>query len=147
MKNILVAVDFSAGTAGVVGAALSLAQAFRSSVRLVHIAAGEPDFIGYEPGPQVVRDIVAHRLKEEHRQLEELEKIFRSEGLTVAALLIGGIPVDKIVKEAAEFHADLVILGSHGHGPLHDLMVGSVTAGVLRKARCPVLVVPCPKPA
>ena len=33
-------------------------------------------------------------------------------------------------------------MGSHGHGAIYELLVGSVTEGVLRKARCPVLVVP-----
>ena len=37
---------------------------------------------------------------------------------------------------------DLLVCGSRGRGPLGRVMLGSVAAGVLRKARCPVLVVP-----
>ncbi|MEO8353471.1 MAG: universal stress protein, partial [Chthoniobacteraceae bacterium] len=41
-----------------------------------------------------------------------------------------------------EHGADMIVMGSHGHGSFYELLVGSVTSGVLRDARCPVLVVP-----
>jgi len=37
------------------------------------------------------------------------------------------------------------VMGSHGHGAVYNLLVGSVTAGVLKSAKCPVLVVPSKK--
>ena len=43
---------------------------------------------------------------------------------------------------ARETGADLVIMGSHGHGALYHLFTGSVVTGVLRRIDCPVLVVP-----
>ena len=38
--------------------------------------------------------------------------------------------------------ADLIVMGSHGHGALFEFLVGSATSGVLRAARVPVVVVP-----
>jgi hypothetical protein len=36
----------------------------------------------------------------------------------------------------------MIVMGSHGHGALFNLLMGTVCNGVLRKARCPVVVVP-----
>jgi nucleotide-binding universal stress UspA family protein len=47
----------------------------------------------------------------------------------------------------AAVHADLLVLGSHGHGRLHHAVLGSVSEECVRHARCPVVVVPAPAPA
>jgi nucleotide-binding universal stress UspA family protein len=57
--------------------------------------------------------------------------------------VVEGHPVDRLV-EAAE-GADLLVLSSHGHGRMHQAIVGSVAAGCIRRASCPVLVVPAPQ--
>jgi nucleotide-binding universal stress UspA family protein len=38
------------------------------------------------------------------------------------------------------------VVGSHGHGAAYDLLVGSISAGIIRKAEVPVVVVPAEKP-
>jgi nucleotide-binding universal stress UspA family protein len=53
-----------------------------------------------------------------------------------------GYPWPEIVKELHEWDGDLVILGTHGHSRLERLLIGSVTADVLREAPCSVLAVP-----
>ena len=145
MKNVLVALDFSPVTADVMRAATEVAGAFGAFVRLVHIAAPNPDFVGYEAGPQTVRDVIAVHLRDDHRKLQELELEMRKAGVNVTALLVQGDTVGKILKEASDFGADLIVVGSHGHSALHDLIAGSVAEGVLRKSPCPVLVVPSPR--
>lgn len=57
-----------------------------------------------------------------------------------------GFSLEEIVQELKDWQADLVVLGTHGHGRLDRLLIGSVTSDVLREARCNVLVVP-PAPA
>ena len=146
MKQILAAVDFSPVTEAVATHAITMARAHGATVRLVHVAPPEPDFVGYEPGPQTVRDHIARGLRGEHRKLQEMERRLAGEGLAVRALLVQGDAAEKILKEAAEMHADLIILGSHGHGKLYELLVGSVAEAVLRRAPCPVLIVPRPRP-
>jgi len=148
MQTILVAVDFSNVTEAVVGTAAIIARQFGSSVYLIHVVPPDPDFVGYDAGPDVVRDAVAHQFREEHRKLQELESTLQpqeGEGRNVA-LLIQGQTVEKLLQEQDRLGADMLVLGSHGHGALHNLLVGSVAEGVLRGARCPVLVVPSPKP-
>jgi nucleotide-binding universal stress UspA family protein len=147
MKTILVPVDFSDVTPLVAASAETIARKFGSRLVLLHVSEPEPDFIGFEPGPMAVRTVVARDFRREHQRLDELKASIATEGLEVLALHIQGPLVDKIIDEAAKHHADLIVMGSHGHGALFEFLVGSVTSGVLRAARCPVLVVPADKTA
>lgn len=142
MKNILVPVDYSDATAAVIESAVAAAQAFGAKLTLLHVVMPEPGFVGFEPGPESVREAVAADYRAEHRQADELKQGVAARGMPVEALCIQGVAEEKIVAEAERLGADLIVMGSHGHGALYNLLVGSVTGGVLRRARCPVLVVP-----
>ena len=52
--------------------------------------------------------------------------------------------MEEILKTAREIAADFVVMGSHGHGSVYNLLVGSVTEGVLKAGERPVLLVPAP---
>jgi universal stress protein E len=54
----------------------------------------------------------------------------------------GETPADEIVRMATEEGAGLLVLGTHGHGLIRRALIGSVAAGVARRAPCPVLLVP-----
>jgi len=142
MKNILAAVDFSDVSDKVVAQAATLAGAFEASVYLLHIAEPDPDFVGYDAGPQVARDAVAERFRDSHRQLQELADKLRSDGIDAHALLIQGPFIEKIVSEAERLGSDLIITGAHNKGLVSRVLLGSVSEGLLREARIPVLVVP-----
>ncbi len=142
MKTILVPVDFSDCMLALLETATSMATAFAAHVILLHVAAPEPEFIGYEPGPQTVRDSVARQFAAEHHRLHEEEKHLLAKGVETKALFVQGFPVEKIIHEAKRYDVDLIIMGSHGHGVWRHLLVGSVTEGVMRQVNCPVLVVP-----
>lgn len=145
MKTLLVCVDFSETTDVVINTAVAVASAFKSKVFLLHVAAPDPDFVTYEPGPQSERDSVAEHLREDHRRLQALEARLTGEGLDATAMLVQGATAGKILEEVGRVHADWVVMGSHGHGAVYELLVGSVTDAVVRKAVCPVLVVPSPR--
>jgi nucleotide-binding universal stress UspA family protein len=142
MKIILAPVDFSDVTDAVVQAAGEIAKAFQASLYLLHIAPPDPYFVGYEPGPQTVRDTIAQQIHKEQHQLQELESQVKGKGYDVHALLVQGATTEKILQEAKRLEADMIVVGSHGHGALQKLLVGSVAEGILRKAPCPVLIVP-----
>ena len=142
MKTILVPVDFSDVTSRVTDTAVRMAKGFSARLILLHVAPPEPEFIGYDPGPQSVRNSVARELVEEHKHIHAIDHALEAEGLKVTSLVIQGYAVEKIIDESKKHHVDLIVMGSHGHGLLHTLLVGSVTEGVLRNATCPVLVVP-----
>jgi nucleotide-binding universal stress UspA family protein len=142
MKTILVPIDFSDVTTAVVDTARDFAVAFDSRLVLLNVAEPEPDFVGFEAGPPTVRVAMARDFKVERQRLDELKTKCAAGGMEVMALHIQGPIVDKILHEAGEQQADLIVMGSHGHGALYDLLVGSVTHGVVKSARCPVVVVP-----
>ena len=142
MKSILVPVDFSDATPRVIETARQMAGAFGGRIVLLHVVEPEPDFVGFEPGPATMRMSVARDFKAEHLQLDKLKESLTGTGLDVIALQIRGSTAEKILHEAATHEAGLIVMGSHGHGALYELLVGSVTTGVLKDARCPVVVVP-----
>ena len=142
VHTLLVPIDFSDVTPNVLEAAGTLARAFKSRIVLLHIAEPEPDFVGFEPGPVSVRSSVAKEFHSQHKGLDEAKHQLADTGIEVLALHIQGSTVEKIIHESAQQKADIIVLGSHGHGALHNLLTGSVAAGVLKSAKCPVLVVP-----
>ena len=142
MKTILVPVDFSDVTTRVLDASRNMARALGAKLVLLHVSEPEPDFVGFEPGPMAVRTSVARDFRKEHQKLDELRTQAAADGVEVLALHIQGPIVDKVLDQALEHHADLIVMGSHGHGALYEFLVGSVTSGVLRAAKCPVLVIP-----
>jgi nucleotide-binding universal stress UspA family protein len=142
VRKILAAVDFSPVSKQVTLQAASLAEAFSAELTLVHVAAPDPEFVGYEAGPQTVRDDRAHEIRGEHRELQSAADGLRQRGLAARALLVQGPPVKSILAEAEKLQADVIVIGSHGHGALYRALLGSVGEGVVRASQCPVLVVP-----
>jgi nucleotide-binding universal stress UspA family protein len=140
--NILVAIDFSDATETIVLQAEKIAAALSATVWLLHVAEPEPDFIGYQPGPQTERDFLAERFHAEHRSIQQIADRLRTTGLETTALLIQGATAETIVDQASKLKVDMIIVGSHGRGAMYQLLVGSVSEGVLRVAACPTLVVP-----
>ncbi len=147
MRVILAAVDFSPVSDAVVAQAAALAAALRGSLYLVHVAAPDPDFIGYGAGPSSVRHSVASELRDTHRRLQDLSAGLRDGGLDCTALLVQGSTPETLIDEADRLDADLIVLGSHGHGILRRALLGSVSEHVLHHARRPLLIVPTPRPA
>lgn len=145
MKNIVVTVDFSDTTESVIENARAVARAFGSRLTLIHVTPPEPDFVGFEPGPQTVRDHLAEVFHGQHKQLQDLATRLRSDSIETKALLVQGPTVETIMRESEALGADLIVVGSHGHGAIYDLLLGSISEGVVRRARCPVLIVPSPR--
>jgi len=142
MKNIMVAVDFNDSIGELMVYADSLAQKFSSKVWVLHVAEPEPDFVGYEPGPQYIRDIKAEEYREEHHNLQEVCKNFLSEDIEAEALLIQGSTVETVMEEAQKLNIDLLIVGTHKHSFLHNLLQESISLELFKKAEIPMLTIP-----
>jgi nucleotide-binding universal stress UspA family protein len=142
MKRIIAAVELSEASDGVVAAARELAAAFDARVWLVHVAAPDPEFVGYEAGPQTVRDDVAEHLREEHRDLQRRASELRDADLDAHALLVQGSTADTILSLAERLEADAIVMGRHNRGALARVFLGSTSEGVLRGAGCPIWIAP-----
>ncbi|MCK7593037.1 universal stress protein [Pseudomarimonas salicorniae] len=140
--KLLVALDLSGSSAQVLEVAKGMARATAASLWLLHVAEPEPDFVGYEAGPQVVRDQVAEAHRRDHGQIQAHARALRDEGMEVTALQIQGSIAQAILDEAERLAVDLIIMGTHGHGAVFDLIVGSTSQAVLRSSALPVLLVP-----
>jgi nucleotide-binding universal stress UspA family protein len=139
--SLLVTIDFSAVTDAQLEIASQLAGPNRE-IHLLHVTEPDPSFVGLAAGPEEVQHQVAVELQRAHDDLEALADRLRGRGHAVRSLLVPGPTVQTILEQAEKLDADLVVMGSHGRGKLFDLVVGSVSAGVIRKSSVPVLVVP-----
>jgi len=142
MKNILVAIDFSPITHRLVDKASIFAEKFDAKLWLVHIAAPDPTFVGFDVGPQYIRDSKAEVLRTERRELQDFAKKLKERGLKAEALLIQGPTADTLVEEAHKLQADLIVLGTEDHGAIFKVIFGSVWEDVVKQSNVPVLLVP-----
>ena len=140
--KILTAVDFSDPTDMILRVTSKLAKRLEARVWLLHVAEPEPDFVGYNTGPDVVRGQVANEYREEHRAIQKLADSLREAWVDATALLIQGPTVETTLKQSRKLDVDLIVVGSHGHSAIYDVLVGSYSAGILRKSDVPVMVVP-----
>lgn len=141
-KNILVAVDFNDTIGELMGYAESIAQKFGAKIWVVHVAEPSPDFTGYEVGPQYIRDVKAEEFREEHRRLQAISKLFVDQNIESEALLIQGSTVQTIIEEVKKLNADLLIVGTHKHGFLFNILSENVSLELLKKAEVPFLAIP-----
>jgi nucleotide-binding universal stress UspA family protein len=142
MKNILVTIDFDIKTTLLIDNAYKLANVFDSKIWLVHIAAPDPDFVGYDIGPQYIRDSRAHELREEHKQLQDYAKELNEKNIEAEGLLIQGATIEMIIQESKKFHIDLIIAGHHKHNFLYNAFIESVSRGIIEASKIPILIIP-----
>ena len=143
--ELLVAIDFSDSTESILETVKVIAKSSGSKIWLIHVAAPEPDFVGYSVGPQTERDVVAKGFHEEHKMLQQYAKGLREEGFECVALLVQGETVKTILHEADKLSVEMIILGTHGKSAVMKMLVGSTSEGLLRHSPVPVLIVPTRK--
>lgn len=158
MKKLIAAVDFSKNTDAVLEQAATLAKALDTKLWIMHVVSDEmqattyeattqfsayaPEFITMPGDVQLARDLSAEEFKREHQQLLGMSSSLRESGVDAQAILLKGNASKLILEKAEGLAADIIILGSHGHGLFHKALLGSVSEAVIRHARCNVLIVP-----
>jgi len=140
MKKILIATDGSHSAHEALELGLDLAAEQEAKAVVVHVAP-RVDVMPYA-GFAVVAPTVPHELSEHDREpLQEAVEIAAERGVDVETELLDGNPADEIVAFADTIDADLIVVGSRGHGAIASALLGSVSRGVLHESRRPVLVV------
>jgi nucleotide-binding universal stress UspA family protein len=143
--KLLVAVDLSESTQTIVEKVEEINKEYRAKVWILHNAEPEPDILEFKVDPLAARETLAKKFHNEHCQIQEIANRLRKAGLDATALLVHGSTVEAILKEASDLDVDMIVVGTHGRGAMYKLLVGSVSEGVLRKSRYPVLVIPTHK--
>ena len=140
--RVLIADDGSAGASEAVALAESIAWPADSTLRVVTVfepivmpTAGLGDR-GGAVAPELDAAIREHAGESLRAVVERLQ----APGRGVEGQTLNGRAASMIVKAAGDFGADLVIVGSRGHGSIASLLLGSVSGEVVDHAPCPVLV-------
>ena len=148
MKTILVAIENIDGTSlasPVIEHTMELAHSFSSKVWLVHVVPR----LGTTPFTvprEMLRDQAATELHHEHKFMQHLTGALRDRGINATALLVEGVTVKTILKEADRLDADLIVVGSHSHGLLYRALLDGTGERLLNESTRPILFVPEPPP-
>jgi nucleotide-binding universal stress UspA family protein len=137
IDRMLVPVDFSDVTTTLAERATALAAAYDAAVDLVHVVEPMPSVTTMGEGwvgPELIPQLVDQAGKE----LERLAEAVGAE-VPVATHVSQGPPASAILDTAADRESDLIAMASHGRTGLERVMLGSVTARVVRRAECPVV--------
>jgi nucleotide-binding universal stress UspA family protein len=163
MNRILVPIDFSDVTPPMIDVARQLAKTLGAEIRLIHVkeltAGATPGTLGYGlagmpelapmsgvpvPGFQPMPETIAEDEDQKSKLVGWQEEIAQ-DGIKVSLHEPSGAVAEEILNQADEFDADLIVMGTHGHGAMYNLLVGSGTKGVLKHSTRPVLLVPASK--
>jgi nucleotide-binding universal stress UspA family protein len=138
-KCIIVATDFSESAQCAVDLAIEMAQKFEASLTLVHCWEA-PSYV-YGGGLYVSADFVTPIERAANRCLEEALTELKKRVPGATSVLRSGGAWEEILVAAAEAHAELIVVGTHGRRGLNRALLGSVAEKVVRMAKLPVLTV------
>lgn len=137
MNRIVIATDGSEGAWAAVEEGVELAVETGAEVTFVTVRPRISTLLGDE--------LYQHRLTEQLAQaraaLEPAEAEARRAGIEYDSDILEGDPVECIAQAARGWMADLVVVGSRGHGAVASAMIGSVSRGLLNRSPAPLMIV------
>ena len=146
LNRVLVATDFSEPSMAALRYGRGLAAAFHAALHVVHVV---PDSMALPWATMAdglaMADVQKQWEREARERLEQLIPENERPGLAVRLVTLAGDPVRQMTAYAADHDVDLLVLGTHGRGPLSHLVLGSVAERIVRTAPCPVLTVRHPQ--
>ena len=136
---VVVGVDGSAASVAALGWAARYASASGARVRTL-LAWHYPGTVGGPPpgrAPEAIRDQTEEQM---HQTLDEaIAKAYAGQDASgVEKAIAYGHPAQALIEASRE--ADLLVVGSHGHGAFTGMLVGSVSIHCVTSAHCPVVV-------
>jgi nucleotide-binding universal stress UspA family protein len=138
LRRVLMTTDLSELSSAVYLRALDLVMAMRQEAEpeLRMLLVVGHDLSSPPPMRQAVIDDLAHRDLGEF-----LRRLPPATPQALGKVRLGNA-AHEIVAEAAEWDADLLVLGTHGRGGVSRFLIGSVAEAVLRRALCDILIIP-----
>lgn len=149
IQRILVAIDFSDSGNAALQQAKELAEIFHAQLEVLHVVEEPFGYVASSHGYIPELDAFLESLNSAARaQLNEVLTPAEVEHFQARLSLKSGTPYAEIVRFAKDHNADLIVMGTHGRGPLRQMFLGSVAEKVVRYASCSVLTVrhPAPEP-
>ena len=142
LQNICVPVDFSDTSVAALKYAKALAEAFQARLHLLHVLVQWVPDGDFPVSPQFYVGLEESARKQLDAQLTSEEQTKYKAQLSLVSGLSEFV---EIIRYAREKKVDLLVLGTHGRGPIAHMLLGSVAEKVVRKAPCPVLTVRHPE--
>jgi nucleotide-binding universal stress UspA family protein len=139
-RRILFATDFSPASEKALQAARLLARKFGASLRVVHVVDNAP-VLSYYTAVYQARALEGTRRQQARKALDKLMSRQLAKGARARAEVRVGNPAEQILKAARGWRAQLIVLGTHGFGPLARTLLGSTADKVVRRSSVPVLTV------
>lgn len=148
-ERILVPLDGSEHSVRALETAVEIAKKFDGKITLIHVySVVRPVSVSpittAETGtlaPEVFSQLVEAARKAGVGILADGKKRVEAEGVQVETSLREGHVVEEILKTAEEGEFGLIVVGGRGLSRIKEMLLGSVSHGVTRRASCPVLVV------
>ena len=141
IHSILVPIDFSIHSKNALKYAIPMAKQFGASLHLVYVV--EPTIYPADLGfGQVVLPGVEDELRE--KGAEELRSLIEREigrKVKASSTVRTGNPHQEILNEAEEKMVDMIVVATHGHSGVEQMLFGSTADRIVRNARCPVLTI------
>ena len=134
VKHIAAALGRDEGDAAIVGRALSLAKAEGAMLTLVHVVDSASAHV-------YSHEVYDEHTRDDEQYLLDIAEELRLSGVVVEIGLAYGDPSKELVAFAESHHVDLLVMGSHGHRLLGDLLWGQTVDPVRHQVDIPVLVV------
>src|SRR5258708_7556292 len=146
IKRILVCSDGSEHALRAAALGAEIAAKFEAKVTILSVYNAPPMVLPVagipEPNPYIAVETLQHMNEEYHNDVhEKTDRIFQDSGVAYDPIREMGQPVQVITEMAEKTNADLIVLGSRGHGGFQRLLMGSVSDGVMHHAHCGVLIV------
>lgn len=142
LRRMLVAIDVFAAARPTLGAARRFAELLEMQVRVVHVV--EPARFPTVVPLSLDMNAFAERSRVEFQRVLELEL---PDVPADERVVRRGRADEEIAEEAAAWHADLLVVGSHGRGWIDRLLIGSTTERLVNRLPASLLVVPIKEPA
>jgi nucleotide-binding universal stress UspA family protein len=142
VRRILHPTDFSRASGAAFLKAVALAKESRAQLLLVHVLLPPTPFIGDGYiSPKTYEELEASARRGAQRELAKVVAKAQKAKARVKAVLLEGVPYDRIARVARSKRADLIVMGTHGRSGLSKFFLGSVAERVIALAPCPVLTV------
>jgi len=142
VRRILHPTDFSRASGAAFLKAVALAKESRAQLLLVHVMLSPTPFIGDGyVSPKTYEELEASARRGAQRELAKVVAKAQKAKARVKAVLLEGVPYDRIARVARSKRADLIVMGTHGRSGLSKFFLGSVAERVIARAPCPVLTV------
>jgi universal stress protein A len=141
LKKILVPIDFSGHSKNALLYAVPFAERFHTSLDLLYVVEPTIYPADFSFGQIGFPNIEEELKKRGETELKRLMQNVVHENISARYALRTGKPFYEIVQYAEDEQIDLIIIATHGHSGMEQVLFGSTAEKVVRKAPCPVLVV------